>query len=434
MRLFWLAVLTAHGTAAVAWWWLLPGGFPMTHPRFWVNQALPVMVLGMVIAVRFLVWSKERVRNSMLATFPVFWLAVAIGGRVIFPESGRWYFLAPLGLGLAMLAMVGFARPRRARWAFAVMPGVALLGVMMVWAERGWDPDTRPLAATMPALPEPLIAPVERRSIVLGPEIRLDPADPVVTLNRGRMTLAVQPLLTFVSRSPDRCWTLFASRAQRDGPRRQLVHLERTMEGGARLVHRDDTTSWMDVGVRDGVLEIDSWTHLSSPIFSHLNTSTELTISGHRKLSVSFSPCAAARIEFKPFNIQGSAPSRAAYLDREGMFRVVQARSAEKGPFTTLAEGRMNRADALTMTFYDQDRAVYEVTLRDWAAQAGVQLSPTAGYLLPVNAIEFSIDGDHARGDIGRARMGFGGARCGHVSESRDSAAGRVSRDCQCPS
>ena len=73
MRLFWLAVLTAHGTAAVAWWWLLPGGFPMTHPRFWVNQALPVMVLGMVIAVRFLVWSKERVRNSMLATFPVFW-------------------------------------------------------------------------------------------------------------------------------------------------------------------------------------------------------------------------------------------------------------------------------------------------------------------------------------------------------------------------
>jgi hypothetical protein len=83
------------------------------------------------------------------------------------------------------------------------------------------------------------------------------------------------------------------------------------------------------------------------------------------------------------------------------MFRVVQARSAEKGPFTTLAEGRMNRADALTMTFYDQDRAVYEVTLRDWAAQAGVQLSPTAGYRLPVNAIEFSIDGDNDRASAG---------------------------------
>jgi hypothetical protein len=278
---------------------------------------------------------------------------------------------------------------------------VSLLGAMMMWAERGRDPDTRPMAATMPALPEPLVAPAERRSIVLGPEIRVDPGDPVVTLNRGRVTLAVQPLLTFVSRSPDRCWTLFASRAQRDGPRRQLVHLERTADGGARMVHRDDTTSWMEVGMRDGVLEIDSWTHLSSAIFSHLNTSTELTISGHRKLSVSFSPCAAARIDFKPFSIQGSAPSRAAYLDRDGTFHVVQARTAEKGPFTMLAEGRMNRGDPLTMTFYDQDRAVYELTLRDWAAQAGVQLSPTAGYGLPVNAIEFSLDGDNDRAPAG---------------------------------
>lgn len=400
MRLFWLAVLTAHGTAAVAWWWLMPGGFPMGHPRFWVNEALPVFVLAMVVAVRFWVWGKERVRNSILAMFPVFWLAVAIGGRVVFPESGRLFFIAPLPLGLAMAGMVFLARPRPARWALAAMPLVALLGVLMPLAERGVDPDTRPLNASMPALPDPLVAPVETRSIVLGPEIRLDPGDPVVTLNRGRVTLAVQPLLTFISRSPDRCWTLFASREQRDGPRRRLVHLERTAEG-ARLVHRNDTTSWMDVGVRDGALEVDAWTHLASPIYSHLNTSTELTISGHRKLSVSFSPCAAARIEFKPFSIQGSAPSRAAYLDRDGTFRVVQARTAEKGPFTTLAEGKMNRGDPLRMTLYDQDRAVFELTLRDWAAQAGVQLSPTAGYGLPVNAIEFSIDGESDRASAG---------------------------------
>ncbi len=130
-------------------------------------------------------------------------------------------------------------------------------------------------------------------------------------------------------------------------------------------------------------------------------SSTELTISGHRKLSVSFSPCAGSRVEFKPFSIQGSAPSRAAYLDRGGTFRVVQARTAEKGPFTTLAEGKMNRGDPLTMTLYDQDRAVFELTLRDWAAQAGVQLSPTAGYGLPVNAIEFSIDGESDRASAG---------------------------------
>src|SRR5258706_6500001 len=106
----------------------------------------------------------------------------------------------------------------------------------------------------------------------------------------------------------------------------------------------------------------------------------ELTIMGDRKSMDSLCPCAAERVEFKPLSTRGEASSRAAYLDRDGTFRVVQARTAEKGPFTTLAEGKMNRGDPLTMTLYDQDRAVFELTLHDWAAQAGVQLSPTARY------------------------------------------------------
>jgi len=51
---------------------LLPGGFPVGHPRFWVNEALPILVLAMVVAVRFLVWSKERVRNSIWRCFRCF--------------------------------------------------------------------------------------------------------------------------------------------------------------------------------------------------------------------------------------------------------------------------------------------------------------------------------------------------------------------------
>ena len=400
MRLFWLAILTAHATAAVAWWWLLPGGFAMSHPRFWVNQALPVIVLGLVLWLRMRVWDNARLRNTLLAMFPAFWLAVAVSARVIFPTSARLFFLAPLALGLVMLLLVCLARPRPARWAWGIVILAALLGTLMPLAERGWDPDTHPLETTAPALCEPLVPPTELRSIVLAPDIRLDPGDPVITLNRGRMTLAVQPLLTFISRSPDRCWTLFASRTQRDGPRRRLIHLEKTPDT-VRTIHRDDTTSWMQASVRDGLLNIDARTHLATPIYSHLNTFTELTISGHRKLTVSFSPCPNQRIEFKPFQIQGSAASRAAYLDRNGAFRVVQARTAEKGPFTTLAEGKLSRSDPLTMTLYDQDTPVFEITLADWAAQAGVQVSPTAGYGLPVNAIEFSIDGETDRASAG---------------------------------
>jgi hypothetical protein len=46
---------------------------------------------------------------------------------------------------------------------------------------------------------------------------------------------------------------------------------------------------------------------------------------------------------------------------------------------------------------YDLGRAVFEVTLDDWSAQCGVQASPTAGWGLPVNAIEFSLDGESDR-------------------------------------
>jgi hypothetical protein len=230
--------------------------------------------------------------------------------------------------------------------------------------------------------------------------VRLDPTDPVVTLTSGRVTLAVQPVLTFVSRSPDRCWTLFASKSERDGPPRRLISLDR--DGPSlRLVHRNDLISVTSVALKEQVLEVDSSTHLPNAVYSHLNTFTELTISGHRKLDVEFSPCPGNPIEFRPFQIRGELPGRAACLDRDGTFKVVQARKAEKGPFTTLAAGRLARGQPLTMTFRDQGRPLFAITLDDWPAQVGVQTSPTAGYGLPVNAIEFSLDGDSDRSPAG---------------------------------
>ena len=46
------------------------------------------------------------------------------------------------------------------------------------------------------------------------------------------------------------------------------------------------------------------------------------------------------------------------------------------------------------MTFYDDGRALCVVTLDDFASQASTDLSPTAGWGLPMNAIEFSRDNE----------------------------------------
>jgi hypothetical protein len=87
-------------------------------------------------------------------------------------------------------------------------------------------------------------------------------------------------------------------------------------------------------------------------------------------------------------------PARFAYLDAAGVFHVAQASSAEKGPFHDLTSGALRRDQPLVMTFFDREVAVFRVTFDDWAAQLSTAPSPTAGWGVPVNAIEFSLQGD----------------------------------------
>ena len=42
LRVVWCAVLTSHVWMMIAYWWpTRPHGFPLTHRKFWVNEALP---------------------------------------------------------------------------------------------------------------------------------------------------------------------------------------------------------------------------------------------------------------------------------------------------------------------------------------------------------------------------------------------------------
>ena len=131
---------------------------------------------------------------------------------------------------------------------------------------------------------------------------------------------------------------------------------------------------------------------LPHPVFSHLNSYCDLEVSGHRRLSLSFSPCPETLIEVRPADYPTGRPLRLAYRDAQGGFHVVEATNGEKGPFRALAGGWLGRSEPLAITLHDRGVAQARVVLEDWSAQAGTAPSPTAGWGVPVNAIEFPCD------------------------------------------
>jgi hypothetical protein len=211
--------------------------------------------------------------------------------------------------------------------------------------------------------------------------------DGQVSISQGRYFLYLQPLLSFTSRSPDRCWSSLAPRELRVGPRRRLVH---TGDDGV-LHYEDDGRSTLALNETPKGVAILAQSHLPQPVFSHLNSFCELQFAGHRRLTVSFSPCPDVKIDVLPSEYPVGRPARCAYLGADGAFRVVEASSGEKGPFRELARGSLARTDPLAITFHDDGVPFCTITLDDFAAQASTDLSPTAGWGLPMNAIEFSL-------------------------------------------
>ena len=88
-------------------------------------------------------------------------------------------------------------------------------------------------------------------------------------------------------------------------------------------------------------------------------------------------------------------------MDAADNFHVVEARSGEKGPFRQLASGRLERAQPLTIELRDEGQIVAWITLDDWSRQVSTDLSPTAGWELPVNSIQFQRFHDDADSPVG---------------------------------
>jgi hypothetical protein len=264
----------------------------------------------------------------------------------------------------------------------------ALAGWALPGTQRAPEPTTTPVGAALPSAPAGLS---DAKVIRLSKDAQVRPGESRVVIRRDKMVLNVQPLLGFADRSPDRTWTSLAPEGTSKPTNRILGGKVR--DGGRwNLFYKDEDASVLGVEMRDGVVQIDGQSRLAQPIFSHINSAAEVTVSGHSKLTVAFSPAPQSRIEPAP----ATGAARFAYLDAADTFHVMQAGTRQRGPFTELASGRLKRGEPLVLTIYDGDKPAFTVTLQDWSAQASTALSPTAGAGIPVNAIELVRSADAA--------------------------------------
>ena len=301
-RLFWLLVLAGHTVAAAAWWWLMPGGFPPSHPRFWSNGVAPIAVLAVVATA---VWAARRGRFARLRLslipFPMIWAAAAVAARVVFPISfGRLFVLPLAGAGLmGAAAFLTFRKqgPAPCRAMLAVAAVATLVGTALPCTQRAPFPDTWPLNAPMPEVVADQASVGRMLAEIPGSRLRIHPGDGSVTVQAGALRVSIQPVLRFLSRSPDGCWTILASPPLRDGPD-LLVRSVHHEADRLALHYRADYQAILrvDPGPEGGPIRLEATARLPHPIFSQLDQGV-----------------ARARVVFDDWSAQaGTAPSPAA--------------------------------------------------------------------------------------------------------------------------
>jgi hypothetical protein len=373
--ILWGLILIVHMAVVGGWWWLTPKGFPVGHGRFWVNAALPWLgILLLASGVRSLA-RPSRFRDAIRIMTPGFWVGAGITAAVLFPSSSVKLLplFIPMALGLSLFAAISLQRTRRETLAF--LAG-AFLGAFVLFSQQAPAASTRPSQTEFKAPPTNLGAADIYREGLLS----FDPAKERISIAVRDTTIELWPLLSFYSRSPDRCWTSLASSQDREGPDRRLLGVETS---GPEWVafYRSDFSSRLSVNAKNSkVVTLESTAHLVSPLYSHLNAYCHLSVTTPGPVSIVFSPCPDTPIEVR-------FPARHAHLAEDG-FHVVEAATGAKGPFTELASGPLTRGEPVSLTFVIDNTPRFRFELKDWSSEASTELSPTAGWGVPMNSIE----------------------------------------------
>lgn len=304
----------------------------------------------------------------MLGMLGAAWIALSVVAGWFFPISLSGHWLRGVALGVAVVASglpLGFKGYRSL--SLTIMVG-CLAGGFAAAAFRAPEPTTNPSEYS-----NDWVADSDSPTLLAS-------RGGTVRGRIGSVSFEYEPMLTFDRASPDRFLSLLAPAH----PSRSIGRIEKG------VVHFDDgATLQVRRAENNGGVEVFAQTPVDEDTYTHLNTHAHLIIRGLNEPRLRFSPCADESIEARFADYPTGRPARFACLLPDGQFEVYEATSGEKGPFKTLASGPLARSEPLTISIADGETDLFTWTMTHWAAQASTDLSPTAGWRIPQNAIEF---------------------------------------------
>jgi hypothetical protein len=305
-------------------------------------------------------------------------------------------FIAIGSFGLIVTATVAWPRGRRAKAMRQPAIIAALLlgtgsGILVALAQRAPAASTRPRFAQLDPAPAWTTQPDQAAIDQSGAVAAFDPSSAQIDVACGATTVFIRPLLSFESRSPDRTWTLLAPPSN-FGAQRQLRRVWQTAQASYAR-YADDGESSLLVTASSAGVAIDAQSQLPTAVYSHLNSYASLQFAASNVgAQIAFSPTGDNWFDIRPADYPSGRPSRMANRYADGTFRVVEASDGEKGPFHTLGESRLASEAPLTIrvrTTAGDPTSECSFEFADWAAQASTALSPSAGWGVPQNSIQF---------------------------------------------
>ncbi len=402
-RVSWSVFALGILAGSIKWWLMMPHGFPLDHTRFWMNQVLPwagvAMGAGLVFSAAI---QLPRLFSVLVYLVPAVIFGSTAAMFALYPTSaqGVWYFgLVPGGLTWAAAWLAVRAVSVGAiNITISLIAGVSL-GLFMFGSQRGELPSTVPANILMPAVASGKQS--SRTHFNFAPGVDVQPDLGRISAHAGALRLSIYPWINFDSRSADRFWVLFSPSKMLLPPDRWLASSISGPDGAwLKFAGSEPAVIHLPQSQDSNRIAINAYTDIASPVYSHVNTYAHVDVIGHRRLKLVFSPVPGKPVEVMPADYPYGRPLRFAYLGADGIFRIVEASSGEKGPFREIGSGPLMRGAPLSVTLLDNGRPAARIVLQDWSSQLSTALSPTAGWGVPVNGIEFSRASDKPESSV----------------------------------